>query len=125
CLDNVERANSNQLDKNTSVNDRTTVNQKTVLNNSNESIVNESNQNSHLNQTLVINSETTVNLGITNTIGDVPVKKTIVTSDGLFTSLIDETVNDLRRAIIDNLIKNPKIFKGGKDNVQQWIEELL
>ncbi|CAF3293289.1 unnamed protein product, partial [Rotaria socialis] len=38
--------------------------------------------------------------------------------------VIDETVNDLRRAIIDNLIKNPKIFKGGKDNVQQWIEEM-
>ncbi|CAM4835826.1 unnamed protein product [Rotaria magnacalcarata] len=117
CLDNVESANNNQLNKNTSVNDRTRVNQKTVLNNSNESIVNDSNKNSRINQTSVINSETTANLETTNTIGDVPVNKTIVTSNGLFTSVIDETVNDLRRAIIDNLIKNPKIFKGGKDNV--------
>ncbi|CAF3299874.1 unnamed protein product [Rotaria socialis] len=95
CVDNVERANNNQLGKNTSVNDRTTVNQKTVLNNSNESIVNESNKNSRINQTLEISSETTVNLGTTNTIADVPVNKTIVTSNELFTSLIDETVNDL------------------------------
>ncbi|CAF4867021.1 unnamed protein product [Rotaria socialis] len=110
CLDNVERANNNQLGKNTSVNDRTTVNQKTVLNNSNESIVNESNKNSRINQTLEISSETTVNLGTTNTIADVPVNKTIVISNELFTSLIDET--------------NPKIFKGRKDNAQQWIQEL-
>ena len=31
-------------------------------------------------------------------------------------------MNDLRKAIVGNFIKNPKTFKGGKDNVKKWIE---
>ena len=36
----------------------------------------------------------------------------------------DSVTNDLRRAIVQNLIKNPKIFRGGKDDVQKWIEDI-
>ena len=36
----------------------------------------------------------------------------------------DSVTNDLRRAIVQNLIKNPKIFHGGKDDVQKWIEDI-
>ncbi|CAF1497829.1 unnamed protein product [Adineta ricciae] len=31
---------------------------------------------------------------------------------------LDQNLNDLRRAIVQDLIKNPKVFKGGKDNVK-------
>ena len=33
-------------------------------------------------------------------------------------------VNDLRSAIVGDLIKNPKIFKGEKDDVKKWIDDI-
>ncbi|CAF4804052.1 unnamed protein product, partial [Rotaria magnacalcarata] len=39
------------------------------------------------------------------------------------TFVLDETINDLRKAIVSDLIKNPKIFKGGKDDVNKWIDD--
>ncbi|CAF1373399.1 unnamed protein product [Adineta ricciae] len=37
---------------------------------------------------------------------------------------LDQTVYVIHKAIIDNLIKNPKIFQGGKDDVKQWLEDI-
>ena len=37
---------------------------------------------------------------------------------------LDQTTYVIHKAIIDNLIKNPKIFQGGKDDVKQWLEDI-
>lgn len=40
------------------------------------------------------------------------------------TMSIDIITNDLRKAILQDLIKNPKLFRGGKDDVHKWIEDI-
>jgi len=40
------------------------------------------------------------------------------------TSNLDETTYLLRKAIVDNLIKNPKTFQGDKEDVKQWLDDL-
>ena len=42
----------------------------------------------------------------------------------LTTSNFDQTTYVLRKAIVDNLIKNPKMFQGGKGDVKQWLEDI-
>ncbi|CAF1619086.1 unnamed protein product, partial [Adineta ricciae] len=37
---------------------------------------------------------------------------------------LDQTLTDLRKAIVGDFIKNPKVFKGGKDDVKKWIENI-
>ncbi|CAF1668908.1 unnamed protein product, partial [Adineta ricciae] len=37
---------------------------------------------------------------------------------------LDQTTYVIHKAIIDNLIKNPKIFQGGKEDVKQWLEDI-
>ncbi|CAF1495874.1 unnamed protein product [Adineta ricciae] len=37
---------------------------------------------------------------------------------------IDPALSDLRKAIVGNLIKNPKTFRGGKDDVKKWLEDI-
>ncbi|CAF1336330.1 unnamed protein product [Rotaria sordida] len=64
------------------------------------------------------------NFGVTNVIGEKPAIKSTTVSDSVSTSIFDQTLNDLRKAIVGNLIKNPKTFKGGKDDVSKWIEEI-
>ena len=45
-------------------------------------------------------------------------------SSQIFNSSLDETTYVVRKAIVDNLIKNPKTFQGGKDDVKQWLDDL-
>ncbi|CAF1608338.1 unnamed protein product, partial [Didymodactylos carnosus] len=40
------------------------------------------------------------------------------------TNSLDQTTIDLRKAIMENMIKNPKTFTGGKEDVRKWLEEL-
>ena len=40
------------------------------------------------------------------------------------TSNLDQTTYVIHKAIIDNLIKNPKTFQGGKEDVKQWLEDI-
>ena len=37
---------------------------------------------------------------------------------------LDQTAYALRRAIIDNIIRSPKTFRGGKEDVKQWLEDI-
>ncbi|CAF4292424.1 unnamed protein product, partial [Rotaria magnacalcarata] len=60
----------------------------------------------------------------TRVIGEKSVDKSAIVLDNSSSSLFDQTLNDLRKAIVENLIKNPKVFKGGKDDVKKWIEEI-
>ncbi|CAF4322490.1 unnamed protein product [Rotaria sp. Silwood2] len=39
-------------------------------------------------------------------------------------NILDQTTNDLRKAIVGDLIRNLKVFKGGKDDVNKWIKEI-
>ncbi|CAF4528019.1 unnamed protein product, partial [Rotaria sp. Silwood2] len=64
-----------------------------------------------------------VDFGATNIIGEaLDCKSTNVTTDSS-TIVLDQTTNNLRKAIVGDLIKNPKVFKGDKDNVKR--EELF
>ncbi len=38
-------------------------------------------------------------------------------------NLVD-TTNVLRKVLLENLVKNPKTFQGGKDDVMKWLEDL-
>ncbi|CAF4296620.1 unnamed protein product [Rotaria magnacalcarata] len=60
----------------------------------------------------------------TRVIGEKSVDKSAIVLDNSSSSLFDQTLNDLRKAIVENLIKNPKVFKGGKGDVKKWIEEI-
>ncbi|CAF1302635.1 unnamed protein product [Rotaria sordida] len=40
------------------------------------------------------------------------------------TSNLDQTTYVIHKAIIDNLIKNPKTFQGGKEDVKLWLEDI-
>ncbi|CAM4825748.1 unnamed protein product [Rotaria magnacalcarata] len=91
---------------------------------SHQIISNNSNTNIPINQSVESNSTTLVNLGTTNVTGDVSAVKSTVIPEDISILPPDQTVSDIRRAIVDTLIKNPKVFKGGKDNVTKWIEEM-
>ncbi|CAF2102827.1 unnamed protein product [Rotaria magnacalcarata] len=95
--------------------DSTATYQTNFANESNQIVSNNSN---------TIKSTAMVNLGTTNNIGERPVINSTIVSDSFSTSISDQTQNDLRKAIVGNLIKNPKTFKGGKDDVKKWIEEI-
>ena len=63
-------------------------------------------------------------IGATNSIGVIPdTTSTTVISDTSI-NIFDQTTNDLRKAIVGDIIKNPKVFRGAKDDVQKWIEDI-
>lgn len=37
---------------------------------------------------------------------------------------LDSVIPDLRKAIVSDFIKNPKLFRGNKDDVTKWLEEI-
>ena len=68
------------------------------------------------------NSES--NLGATNLIGELPVTTINTFSLNSSVAQTDPILSDLRKAIVENLIKNPKTFKGAKDDVNNWLEDI-
>ena len=48
-----------------------------------------------------------------------PSSNTLMTATNL-----DQTTYVLRKAIVDNLIKNPKTFQGGSEDIKQWLEDI-
>ena len=96
----------------------------TVTNDSNQSVSNNNSNTFNLSGGVPAFSSTTpVNLGDTKMLGKKPVmKSTVGPSSGSVIS--DQTINDLRKATVDSLIKNPKTFTGDKDDVERWIEEI-
>ncbi|CAF1483840.1 unnamed protein product [Rotaria sordida] len=75
----------------------------------------------------ILRSTALLDLGATGLSGDDPVNRSnIATSQNTFlnSSVLDQTAYALRRAIVDSLIKNPKTFRGGKDDVKQWLEDI-
>ena len=75
----------------------------------------------------ILQSTALVDLGATEVIGDVPVNRSnVLASHNSFfdNSQLDQTAYALRRAIVDSLIKNPKTFRGGKEDCRQWFEDI-
>ena len=69
-------------------------------------------------------SNALVDFGATNTIGEsLDNRSTNITTNSSI-SIFDQTTNDLRKAILEDLIKNPKVFKGSKDDVNKWIDDI-
>lgn len=54
------------------------------------------------------------------------IRSTVLPSHNSIFSMneLDQTSYALRRAIVDSLIKNPKVFRGGKDDVKLWLEDV-
>lgn len=71
-----------------------------------------------------ITSNATAHVEATNTIGESSVLKSIGISNSFINSDSDQTLSDLRKAIVGDLIKNPKTFKGNQDDVHKWIEDI-
>ena len=65
-----------------------------------------------------------VDVGATNTLGETHATTSVNSSNNLSAFDCDRTLIDLRKAIVADLIRNPKIFKGGKDDVKKWIEDI-
>ena len=75
----------------------------------------------------ILRSTALLDLGATDVTGDVSVNRSnVVSSQSSFfnASNLDQTAYALRRAIVDSLIKNPKTFRGGKEDVKQWLEDI-
>ncbi|CAF1415405.1 unnamed protein product [Rotaria sp. Silwood1] len=98
--------------------------QTKFTNESNQLVFNNSKSLASTHHVPMFSSTAVDNLGVTNAVGEKPAIKSTTVSDSLSTSTFDQTLNDLRKAIVGNLIKNPKTFKGGKDDVKKWIEEI-
>ena len=71
-----------------------------------------------------LRSTAIVDFGATNIIGETLDNKSTKVITNSSVSILDQTTNDLRKAIVEDLIKNPKVFKGGKDDVNKWIEDI-
>ena len=75
----------------------------------------------------ILRSTALPDLGATGLSGDDPVNRSdflLPQNTYLSSSILDQTTYALRRAIVDSLIKHPKIFRGSKDDVKQWLEEI-
>lgn len=63
--------------------------------------------------------------GAINIVGTTSAIISINTTDNRSISVVEQTLNNLRKAIVANFIKKPKTFKGGKYDVNKWIEVML
>ncbi|CAF3714185.1 unnamed protein product [Rotaria socialis] len=60
----------------------------------------------------------------TSSSGDASVLNHSSVTPNASTMSLDTITNGLRKAILQDLIKNLKLFRGGKDGVQKWIEDI-
>ena len=93
-------------------------------NESHSSIVKENNTSNVMRQSPVFSSNTTANIEVTNGVGENSAVNSAVVSNSSINSENDQTLSDLRKAIVGDFIKNPKTFKGNKDDVNKWIEDI-
>ncbi|CAF3348467.1 unnamed protein product [Rotaria socialis] len=65
-----------------------------------------------------------INDDTTTKIGDVSDTKSAINTSKNNHSSSDSVIPDLRKAIIANFIRNPKTFRGYKDDVTKWLDEI-
>ena len=75
----------------------------------------------------ILRSTAIVDIGTTRPFGDESKNRSTdapLTNIPHNTSNLDQTTYVIHKAIVDNLIKNPKTFQGGKEDVRQWLEDI-
>lgn len=92
--------------------------------NSKDKSINISNDTDVTRQPPIFHSTAIANLGITNNSSELTGNTSTTSVVDPSTILLDQTTSELRKAIVADLIKNPKVFKGGKDDVKKWIEDI-
>jgi hypothetical protein len=65
-----------------------------------------------------------VDTGATSILGETSATATANATNNLSLSMLDQTLNDLSRAIVLNVIENTKAFKGGKEDSRKWTEDI-
>ncbi|CAF3374112.1 unnamed protein product [Rotaria sp. Silwood2] len=81
----------------------------------------------HLPPRPILRSTAIVDMGATRLTGDETENRSTVappSNISRHSSNLDQTTYVIHKAIIDNLIKNPKTFQGGKEDVKQWLEDI-
>ena len=91
---------------------------------SHQATCNSSNVTNRISELSISNANAGTNIEATNDIGEDSGTKPVVVFDSSTNSESDQTLSDLRKAIVGDLIKNPKTFKGNKDDVNKWIDEI-
>ena len=83
-----------------------------------------SNDSTQVSQSRIYHSNNIVGNDTTKVYGDVSDLKSSVNTSSNDTLPLDSVIPDLRKAIVADFIKNPKIFRGNKDDVSKWLEEI-
>ena len=91
---------------------------------SHQATCNSSNETNRISELSISNANASANIEATNDIGEDSAVKPVVVFDSSTNFESDQTLSDLRKAIVGDLIKNPKTFKGNKDGVNKWIDEI-
>jgi hypothetical protein len=105
----------------------TTIRRNITFENSNKTNFSGLDLSEHLPPRPILRSTALGDMGTTSLSGDEPEIHSKITpsrSAHTITSNLDETTYVLRKAIVDNLIKNPKTFQGDKEDVKQWLDDL-
>lgn len=87
------------------------------------SIVNNTNS-VQMSQSCRCSNNKTVATDTTDVTGDVSESKLVQNSSSTDNTSHNSIVTDLRKAILADFIKNPKIFRGNKDDIIKWLEEI-
>ncbi|CAF3901366.1 unnamed protein product [Rotaria magnacalcarata] len=77
-----------------------------------------------MSQSCLCSSDKVIIKDTTKVNGDVSESKLTENNSSTDNTSLDSVVNDLRKAILADFIKNPKIFHGNKDDVIKWLEEI-
>ena len=75
-------------------------------------------------QAAAFSSTTFIDLGTTSISGSGPAVRSSGSVQNSSMLMLDDTLHNLRKAVIDTLIKNPRTFRGGKDDVKKWLEDI-
>ena len=75
-------------------------------------------------QAATFSSTTFIDLGTTGISGGGPALRSSGSVQNSSMFMPDDTLHNLRKAVIDTLIKNPRTFRGGKDDVKKWLEDI-
>ena len=78
---------------------------------SHQATCNSSNVTNRISELSISNANAGTNIEATNDIGEDSATKPVVVFDSSTNSESDQTLSDLRKAIVGDLIKNPKTFK--------------
>ncbi|CAF4135599.1 unnamed protein product [Didymodactylos carnosus] len=73
---------------------------------------------------LSINSKSKLTFGTNTTSINMPPLLSLSSPLNETIHSLNQTSTDLRKAIMENMIKNPKMFSGGKEDVHKWLEDL-